>query len=118
MNRVQAKALEDLHEIEEKVQQAKEEGVYLKLALVAGDPRTWLTVLFPHLFEVPREDVSDLLDDEGMINAPNVTLKFKETPDPTTAEEILADLLGQRSGVMTANGPFSTGGGKFWEREG
>lgn len=97
------------------IQKDREEGIYLKLALVAGDPQLWLTMLFPHLFQDEREDVSDLLDEEAMINDPSVTLKFKDTPDPAHAAEILSGLLGNGMGVLTAVDTFSAGTGKFWE---
>jgi hypothetical protein len=99
------------------IQKDRDEGLYLKLALVAGDPQRWLTFLFPHLFNDNREDVSDLLDEEAMISNPNVTLKFKDTPDPAHAEEILAGLLGHAGGVLTAVDTFNPGTGKFWAKE-
>lgn len=116
INVVQAKALIMLRAFSEAEQKSRDEGFYLRLALVAGDPATFFGLLFPHLFSTKDdEDVSDLLDDEGLINDPSVTLKFKETPEPERAEEILSRMLGNATGVLTGSS-FSTGEGKFWDR--
>jgi hypothetical protein len=106
-----------LRDVDEMIQRDRDEGLYVRLALVAGDPQRWSTILFPDLFRNNREDVNDLLDDEGMINDPNVTLKFKETPDPAHAEEILHGLLGNPIGTLTAADTMVAGAGPFWKAD-
>jgi hypothetical protein len=86
--------------------------------VVQGHGLDILRHIFPHLFQDSREDVSDLLDDEGMMNNPNVTLKFKDTPDPADAAQILTGLLGNGSGVLSAEDTMASGSGPFWTREG
>jgi hypothetical protein len=114
VNVVQGHGLDILRYMDGVIQRDRDEGLYLKLALVAGDPQRWLTILFPDVFHDDREDVRDLLDDEGMINNSNVTLKFKETPDPAAAADILTGLLSNVSGVLRAEDTMGAGTGPFW----
>jgi hypothetical protein len=114
---IQGLGLDILRHMDGEIQRDRDEGLYLKLALVAGDPQFWLSMLFPHLFQDKREDVSDLLDDEDMLNTSNVTLKFKETPDPVDAAQVLSGLLGDGGGILRAEDTMDAGVGRFWSRE-